>query len=616
MKRINITVLVVWLLCLSSAQAASLPKAAKLVSPETVLLIEVENFAQVQAQFKSTSIYKFYKDPLMAAFFENARTKLRERIQKRDDNDIIKTFYNTGLHPDGRAALAVVINEQTKDANEPPIIVITQWADKIDKIKEAVKQLVQKNLDKGGRQKETEDYKGVTIETMLDENSSPFVYCFVDDCLIASTTADILKFTVAQIKGASSPTLADEQDYASSVAATGPYHDIDIFVNFKQLLKLSTSAGPQGSQEELSALGLDNVKSLGCSVGLARLDSGMSICKAFLKIDGDKKGIIKMLEFQPASLAVPAFVPSSAYTATIVNLNVKNSFIELTKVLGSIAPPLASVLYTPLLPESPDGQQAIELKKDIIDHLGSQLVITQSRDTSVKDMPIEPRTMVAIAVANPSALEKSLSTLHSKKLAPDKPDAKRDFLGHTIYIVDASLFLPSFQGSSERSPLDESEDAMSEQAPKLAFTITDTFLILGSEKTVEQALRTLNDKSSSLGSAKWFNSARSAIQSAVGFAVLEDIAPSIESFWQMTKKATQDSGTSEGQQQVTIGLSAGASGTVSPFLMFPEGDLINPKLLPDFDAVRKYFGLMVFYGISRPDGFFFEFKDLPPVSKE
>ncbi len=35
---------------------------------------------------------------------------------------------------------------------------------------------------------------------------------------------------------------------------------------------------------------------------------------------------------------------------------------------------------------------------------------------------------------------------------------------------------------------------------------------------------------------------------------------------------------------------------------------IDFSLLPEFDVVRKYFGLSAFYGISRPDGFFFEFK--------
>jgi hypothetical protein len=35
-------------------------------------------------------------------------------------------------------------------------------------------------------------------------------------------------------------------------------------------------------------------------------------------------------------------------------------------------------------------------------------------------------------------------------------------------------------------------------------------------------------------------------------------------------------------------------------------------LLPEFDVVRKYFGCSAFYGVSRDDGFLFEFKYLNP----
>jgi len=41
-------------------------------------------------------------------------------------------------------------------------------------------------------------------------------------------------------------------------------------------------------------------------------------------------------------------------------------------------------------------------------------------------------------------------------------------------------------------------------------------------------------------------------------------------------------------------------------------DQFDFSLLPEFEAVRKYFGLAASYGISRQDGFFFEFKYLNP----
>jgi len=53
-------------------------------------------------------------------------------------------------------------------------------------------------------------------------------------------------------------------------------------------------------------------------------------------------------------------------------------------------------------------------------------------------------------------------------------------------------------------------------------------------------------------------------------------------------------------------------GSTLPNFMFSQAgsDLFDFSLLPEFDVVRKYFGLSAFYGLSIPEGFFFELKYL------
>ena len=53
--------------------------------------------------------------------------------------------------------------------------------------------------------------------------------------------------------------------------------------------------------------------------------------------------------------------------------------------------------------------------------------------------------------------------------------------------------------------------------------------------------------------------------------------------------------------------------------MFGPGQLaefVKFDLLPEFDAVRKYFGVSASYGISRPDDFFYESKDIPAAGND
>ena len=200
-------------------------------------------------------------------------------------------------------------------------------------------------------------------------------------------------------------------------------------------------------------------------------------------------------------------------------------------------------------------------------------------------------------------LLKNLCRLHSKMIAPNNPDARRELLGHTIYVIDTSALLPTFLPGG-RTPMQMTAEPVMPQMP-MAFTITDTHLIFGVESTVEQAVRTLSGtKDISVGSAKWFTSAKDlAIPSVVGLACLQDNAASGELFWWMMKEGNK---ALWGSAVPAVG-----SGSIK---FSPQGfsELVDFSLLPQFDAVRKYFGSSVFYGINRPDGFFFEFRDLNP----
>ena len=596
------------------AQAKVLPDTARLIPPETVLLVDVDNFDQLKTQFEKTNLYKFYKDPAMAAFVEAFKTKRREKIQKLDGNDILKAIVDADVLPRGRVAFALVLNKRAIDANEPLALFITQWGENSSKIKEAVDKTVKKAIEDGSHQR-SEDYRGVSIKTIIAEGSSrlgygfssTLSYCFIDDCLIGSEDIEVLKFVIAHIKGATSPTLAGDADYTAAAGAIGPYHDIDLYVNIKQIIKTILAEDTTGkAQSTIANLGLDNVTAFGCSIGLGRI-SGSSCCgKAFLKINGAKKGICKILDAESAVLRAPRFIPASAYSATFLNLDIKKAYNELYSILYNFSPAYAAIMHTPLLPPSPDGEPGLELKSDIVEHLGSQIVIAQSarKPFSSSSMPTE--TLVALAVNNRSALEKSISLLYSKM----DPDATRELLGHTIYLVGLPP-LPFLTGGIK--PLQDPAVPGAPQLPKLAFTITDTHLIFAVEASVERAIRALSGTEAvSVDSAKWFNSAKSAIPSLVGLASLQDNAASGEFFWWMMKEG----GKSKGEDSsISMGVSVDSK-SLSPHLMFSQAGLFDTSLLPQFDAVRKYFGVSAFYGISRPDGFFFEFKYLNPPATD
>ena len=602
-------VVLLWASVFNGAEA--LPETGKLVPPDTVLLVDIGNFSQLRTQFEKTGYYKLYKDPAITAFVEDFKSKLREKV-KQTDNELVRTIFDTEILPQGRVAVALVLNEQTKDANEPPILFVTQWGQSIDKIKEAVDKMVQKAIENGARRK-NEDYRGVSVTTIIQNSSSAISYCFMDDCLAGAMNLDILKFLIAHIKGASSPALAGDADYTATMKATGPYHDIDLYVNIKRIVETIIAEDTTGkTKTTIANLGLDNVTSMGLSIGISR-ETNSSVCgKAFLKIDGAKRGICRMLDAESATIGAPQFIPATAYLVAFLNLNIKKTYDELYNILYTFSPPFAALMQTPLVPPSPQGEPGVQLKGDVVDHLGSQIIIAQSAGKQPSDVGTQApaETLVAVAVTNRSALEKSLSLLHSKVIAPDKPDAKRELLGHTIYLVDLPALLPAFV-PSEKRPMQAPDEPISEAAasvPKTAFTITDTYLVFGSESAVERAIRTLSSpQPGSLSSATWFGKAKSAIPSAVGLAALQDDVASTEILWKMLKEMGKNKDKSS---SATIGATVGSTSLFPQMMFSGPFDLFNFGLLPQFDTMRKYFGLSVSYGISRQDGFFFEFKDI------
>jgi len=603
---ISFCTLILLLPCLC-ARGAELPAPAQLLPPETLLFAEIPNFTQFAEQFKKTSYYKLYKDPAMAPFIDDLKSKLLEEVKKSED-ELFSIIFNTDALPVGKVAIGLLAGPDG-GFDEPQILIIAEWGEGKGKVQDAIDKILARAADEGLRKK-TEDYRGVNIISAVDESDPEFVpsYCFIDDCLFGSTHPDLLKSVIARIKGAGGASLADEADYNSAIKAVGPYHDFDFYMNLRQLKNLITAGDKSGQSKALSgSLGFDNVISFSFAAGIAR-DSGKdSIVKGLLRVDGEKKGICKMLELDSTSLRVPKFAPADFYSAMYFNFNFKKAFDALGRIATAISPQMAAIRYMPLIHANPDGQPGLTVRADVIDHLGAQLVSFSSLDksASASEGP-KVETIVALATSNRAGLEGSLSRLHAR-FSQGKPDASRQLLGHTIYTIDLTIFLPFLPGfgPSVRNMGQASPMGMP-AIPKFAFTVSDTHLILGFESRVEKAIRTLSAASGSAEPPKWFRKAKAAIPDVVGFAGLQNDASSARVVWK-DLKTTPEASDGDSEREIKLGVGTGG-------LTFSQMglDFLDATLLPDFDAVEKYFGIQAGYGIAREDGFFFETKYINP----
>jgi hypothetical protein len=315
-----------------------------------------------------------------------------------------------------------------------------------------------------------------------------------------------------------------------------------------------------------------------------------------------------MFEPESSNFEAPRFVPSTMSSVTCLNIDIKKSFQELSSILTAFSPQYASFLYMPI-PMDPQGEQTFELKRDFIDHIGSQVVFSSGVEKD-KSFPKGPENLIALRILNAQALEKSLSSLHNYFIASRKPDMRYEILGHTIYRLGYS-FIPTPIGGQGllQNPVDPQRPVL----PVMAFAITETHLIFGEEDVVERSIRTLSGSEDlSVGATQWFKTAKSALPAATGFAGMEDMSSTGENLWSMIKELEEPQ---DIESNIEFGM--GIDSATGPF---PEVKLsqrlFDTSLLPEFDAIRKYFGLYISHLVSKPEGFLFEFKMLKSVGDD
>jgi len=580
-----------------AARAVDLPRTARLLPPETLLLIDIDSFDQLAGQFRQTSFYRLYKDPAMASLLDDLKAKIKDEIEKEDD-EVLTTFLNTRAFPHGRTALAIM-PARPEDVNAPRVLIIAEWGDELPRVKEAMNKLLASAAEQGVNTR-TEDYRGTTLTVLRDGGDSPGGWCFIDDCLLFSPNLDLLKSVVARLDSGSGSALADDSDYNAALKVAGPHHDLDIYVNMKQLIKTMPAEDEIGLNRAIvNSLGLDNVVSLGFSLGLARDPGNASSGRAFLRVDGEKTGVCKMLELESGPLRVPKFAPAGFYSATFVNINFKKAYDALYRIAAGFSPQFAVLMNMPILPAAPDGRPGLTIKADIIEHLGSQFLSFRAIDKS-SSTPDDPkvRTVAALAANNRPELEASLSRLHAE-FSQGSPDATRPLLGHTIYIFDLSVLLPALMPAlpdpSSQGPGLPPEMPVAPALPKLAFTVTDTHVIMGVKEAVERAIRRLAAAAEPDALPRWYRRAKSAVPDAVGLAGLQDDAALARVFWKTLRETPAEPFEDEARS-IKVGLSPTTGLSISQAGL----DLINP-------------GLSATYAIARQDGFFLEFKYLPAI---
>lgn len=606
-----VAVLIFLALLPALVHSAPLPDSAKLLPPDTLLMLTLNDFQQVRTQFEKTRLYELYKDPTMQPFIEKMKSLLDESVKDEED-ELIRLIVQSKMLPTGRLLMAMTFPAKTEAMDfEPNFILLAQWGDKITQVRAAMDKGLQKKIDNGAHKK-VERYRGFDIITLLtpqdtdaelkdeqnneDQESNEIIelepsedhYCFFDDSVIYSSDLESLQFTLAQLKNAQSKTLSDDTEYQKARRAVGPTYDVEAYLNIKLLLDKmlmdSDSEETAQTQKNLEAMGLDSLSCLSAACAVAPKSGTTAYSKVLLVTNGTRRGILKMLELSPKPFRAPLFVNPQASQIMSANLNISAAANELFKMLTAINPMFAAAMNSPLTPPQDDGSAGIILKDDLLDNLGDQIIYGAAIETdSTKEEGFTQEQLFALSVRDAERLNRAIAGVHTHFLSGQKPELRREYLGQTLYMIPlAGLFMPG------AAVPDNAENTM-------AIAVTQTYLLLGGQAAVEKALqRQTQPQTKPLTETEWFRRAMTAVPADAGLISIDNMQLLGKESWTVLKHGKLNS-------------------LVEISVENDELDDLLPAfgLLPEFEKVQQYFGIHVGWIITRPDGFFLEMGDIP-----
>jgi hypothetical protein len=594
------------------AETAPLPDSAKLLGPETLFMLSVNNLTQARAELEKTRLYDLYKDPAMQPFIEQIKRRMNEEVQKQTD-DLLRLMAQSEVLPSGRVLLAMSLPEGEQAWEfEPRFAALVQWGEKIAPVREAIEKGIEKQIADGAHKK-VERYRGAEIITVLTPAEAPDPdfededevgdedgevvpdepeqshCCFIDDMTLFSNDLKTLQFMIAQHGGAQSRTLADDAEYQKARRAVGPAYDAELYVNIKLLLdKLFAEGDPEEIAEvrkTFATLGLDGLSCVAAAADLAPKAGTTLSVKTLLATGSPRRGILKMLELSPKPFRPPLFVDPLTTDVSFINLNIPAAADELFRILAAMNPMFAATMSNPITPPQADGAAGVILKDDLLDNLGDQIVYYQSfQNDPAKAGGFATEQVFAIAVRDAERLNRAVAALHSQFIAAQKPDLQREYLGQTLYVIPMlDLFMPEMETDGT-------------QGNPMAVTITQTHLLVGARNALEKAIqRQTQPQTQPLADTAWFRRGMTALPADAGAGSVENVNLRLTHLWTAVKS---------GKLFGLIEIGFADDETLKPFL-----EVLS--LLPEYEKVQRHFGINTGWVRMRPDGFLMEMIDIP-----
>lgn len=603
---------------------AAIPPAENLLPQDTLLLVTAPDCAVLRAAIQQSPQALCWNDPAMKPFHDKFMAKWNETLVAPLEKDLGLSLGNFTDLAQGQFTFALTQNGWTGSGDQSPgLVLLLDAKDKSGQLKTNLA-VLQKKWTDSGKSIRTETIRGVNFSVVpLSSNDIPesisrllpqkqpvselgkepqsektgeMVVGQFESLLIVGNSLKAVEPVVAHLTGGSAPELADNAVFAADKLAqfhgTPLYYGwfnaktfFNVLANIPEAEPNPDAPSPMPAfswNKALTASGAMGLKS--ASFTCRESHDGSEADFYFAVPEAERTGLFTMLAAANKDSSAPVFVPADAVKFWRWRTDGQKDWSALETMLGNFSPAIMSSLNAAISMANASAQQkdpAFDFRKNLIGNLGDDFVGYQkaAAGTSIADLNRAP-SIFLFAAANPDQALQAVRSVASMLYGRSEGTDPRDFLGKKIY----SIALPGAAAATPRYLYLSTSGGY-------VTSSTDSSILENYLRSSGAPARPLRETAGLADAAQHIGGTGGGL---FGYENQKEIMRS--AFTLLKNQADSPAG---------LGSMAALPKSFRDWMDF--------SLLPDYDAVSKYFYFSVFNGTTTTDGIGFKaFAPRPP----
>ncbi len=624
--------------------AESAADMARWAPEDAMLYVGMANLNTLKQKLKQSDLYGMYKDPSMQRFIVPAQEKIRAEIDKY----LKEAWQEIGLEepprdlpwPQGRIMAVLFLQTRTqmipdfskmrqedyqRDNFDPrnlpqkqvsvpdfQIVFMAEMGENMQKLQDLARKIASRAAEEGAI-RQREEVRGVEINIFkekpdADADIDTLCYGFQENWVIGGSSLKYIREVLMRITDPDRANLGRQRDFVEMSKRLGD-SDFFLYVNADPIRKIAkaSASGPERDEvvQTIQALGLEEITGLGVSLQMTPARVDYSHMKVQLGVRGEKKGIVKILTPETGALTDHRLLQKGLAMFLSANYDPMKIYEEIVRIawtLGKVN--LDGMIQGALMMAGSQGQGTqppVNFREQVIGQLTKPLLVT-TRIQKPFNEPDSSRSLLAIGVRDGEILDTALARLHELFIARGQKEMRRELLGHTIYLLPE---IPSFNVFN----MFDMSTGMDETPMQLAFGVAGDQCVFGSLSGVEQAIREIRrEDRDSIQMDPMYQYARRYLPEQAGMYYYENQQITAEQAWYLwkevlpkAKKLEKSAATQEREVDPDMPIQGLSEGPWTKLFEF-----VDPSLLPDFEAVKHYFGSVVGYVTENDAGIYAE----------